>query len=110
MGEVHPRDSKMKDGCGEHEDAWDHEAGDDHSGLIRVSTADQLADLFTKSLQPRLHAASQASPTSRGPRLVKDVGTHEGHRDWIYPTRANRATSTLTVALRGMCCSDQRLE
>jgi hypothetical protein len=28
-----------------------------HPRLIRVSTADQLADLFTKSLQPRLHAA-----------------------------------------------------
>jgi hypothetical protein len=28
-----------------------------HLRLIRVSTADQLADMFTKSLQPRLHSA-----------------------------------------------------
>ena len=28
-----------------------------HLRLIRVDTADQLADIFTKSLQPRLHAA-----------------------------------------------------
>ena len=28
-----------------------------HLRLVRVDTADQLADIFTKSLQPRLHAA-----------------------------------------------------
>ena len=28
-----------------------------HLRLIRVDTADQLADVFTKSLQPRQHAA-----------------------------------------------------
>ena len=28
-----------------------------HLRLIRVATTEQLADVFTKSLQPRLHAA-----------------------------------------------------
>lgn len=28
-----------------------------HLRLVRVDTTDQLADVFTKSLQPRLHAA-----------------------------------------------------
>ena len=38
-----------------------HEAAQlGHLRLYRVSTADQLADLFTKSLQPKLHAARVA--------------------------------------------------
>ena len=50
-----------------------------HPCHYRVSTSDQLADLFAKSLQPKQHAALyfQASDAN----LIKNVGPHEGKRD-----------------------------
>jgi hypothetical protein len=47
-----------------------------------VDTADQLADIFTKSLQPRLHAHCLSALLRRPwvSNLVREVAPHEGVR------------------------------
>ena len=56
-----------------------------HLRLYRVPRADQLANEFTKSLQPKQHPARVA-------RFLRDIGPHERKRD----SQRKQSESTLT--------------
>ena len=68
-----------------------HEAAQlGHLRLSRVSTANRLADAFTKSLQPKQHAACVARLLSR----TRKGHPHEGKRD----SQRKQPESTSTLA------------
>jgi hypothetical protein len=67
--------------------------------MVISSLFDSRPRISSPTSSPRVYAlmprASPASSENHGPRIVTDIGTHEG-KLWICPKRANRATSTLT--------------
>jgi hypothetical protein len=81
-----------------------------HLQLVRVSTADQLADLFTKSLQLRLHAACLSDIRSK--RLTQDRKGRRGSEEksgCIHQKQAE-PRRPLQGVCRRVSLSYQRLE